>query len=198
MTKSWEEHKETIITQYKENNKPLHEVQRFMEDRHGFKASFVPPFPLSHSHRTSHSVCRGSLCVICVELNGRNTSPTPAEVDQPILCPSPVSDIRPLCAQNPSLPVTLRQVGSPQVLVPETKGVRWRARVRRQRPPVGHALPGPRETGQQPLRLRRGGRLLVAVIHLPLLVPRPPLLRDRHGRGDAAVGSWEVSSPAPP
>lgn len=44
MTKSWEEHKETIITQYKENNKPLHEVQRFMEDRHGFKASFVPPF----------------------------------------------------------------------------------------------------------------------------------------------------------
>ncbi|KAK1832367.1 Clr5 domain-containing protein [Podospora conica] len=39
MTKSWEEHKEVIIEQYKEHNKPLHEVQRFMEDRHGFKAS---------------------------------------------------------------------------------------------------------------------------------------------------------------
>jgi hypothetical protein len=45
MTKSWEEHKETIIFQYKEHNKPLHEVQRFMEDRHGFKASFVLPLP---------------------------------------------------------------------------------------------------------------------------------------------------------
>ena len=46
MTKSWDEHREVIIAQYKEYNKPLHEVQRFMEDQHKFKASLVLPFPL--------------------------------------------------------------------------------------------------------------------------------------------------------
>ncbi|KAK0709778.1 Clr5 domain-containing protein [Lasiosphaeria miniovina] len=39
MTKPWDEHRETIVRQYKEQKKPLHEVQRFMEEKHRFKAS---------------------------------------------------------------------------------------------------------------------------------------------------------------
>ncbi|KAK5652715.1 hypothetical protein OQA88_9568 [Cercophora sp. LCS_1] len=39
MTKAWEDHKEAIIGEYKQRNKPLHEVQRIMEETHGFRAS---------------------------------------------------------------------------------------------------------------------------------------------------------------
>ncbi|KAK3682607.1 hypothetical protein B0T22DRAFT_444794 [Podospora appendiculata] len=39
MTKSWEDHKEVIVRQYKEQNKPLHVVRRFMEEQYRFKAS---------------------------------------------------------------------------------------------------------------------------------------------------------------
>ncbi|KAK0617202.1 hypothetical protein B0T14DRAFT_498265 [Immersiella caudata] len=39
MTKAWDDYKEVIIVEYKEHNKPLHEVQRIMEERHRFKAS---------------------------------------------------------------------------------------------------------------------------------------------------------------
>jgi hypothetical protein len=41
MTKAWDEHRDTIISQYKVQGKPLHEVQRFMEGTYGFKASCV-------------------------------------------------------------------------------------------------------------------------------------------------------------
>jgi len=43
MTKAWDDHKEVIIGEYKDNNKPLHEVQRIMEERFRFKASCVLP-----------------------------------------------------------------------------------------------------------------------------------------------------------
>ncbi|EGS19902.1 uncharacterized protein CTHT_0043950 [Thermochaetoides thermophila DSM 1495] len=39
MTKQWDEYRHIILSLYKEQNKPLHEVQRFMEEEHGFKAS---------------------------------------------------------------------------------------------------------------------------------------------------------------
>ncbi|OIW25194.1 hypothetical protein CONLIGDRAFT_84464 [Coniochaeta ligniaria NRRL 30616] len=39
MTKKWEEHKATIISFYKEQHKPLHEVKRLMEEQYGFEAS---------------------------------------------------------------------------------------------------------------------------------------------------------------
>lgn len=39
MTKAWDDHKDAIIDQYKDHNKPLHEVQRIMEERYRFKAS---------------------------------------------------------------------------------------------------------------------------------------------------------------
>ncbi|KAL2166384.1 hypothetical protein VTG60DRAFT_2813 [Thermothelomyces hinnuleus] len=39
MTKQWEKYREIIIAEYKEENKPLHEVQRVMMERYGFRAS---------------------------------------------------------------------------------------------------------------------------------------------------------------
>ncbi|KAK0629144.1 Clr5 domain-containing protein [Bombardia bombarda] len=39
MTKSWEDHRETIVGEYKEQNKPLHEVKKIMEEKYSFKAS---------------------------------------------------------------------------------------------------------------------------------------------------------------
>ncbi|KAK3349424.1 Clr5 domain-containing protein [Lasiosphaeria hispida] len=39
MTKAWDDHREVIIGLYKEQNRPLHEVQRIMEEKHGFRAS---------------------------------------------------------------------------------------------------------------------------------------------------------------
>ncbi|KAK4166498.1 Clr5 domain-containing protein [Cladorrhinum sp. PSN259] len=39
MTKPWDEYREIIIAEYKDQNKPLHVVQRTMEEKYGFKAS---------------------------------------------------------------------------------------------------------------------------------------------------------------
>ncbi|KAK3331981.1 Clr5 domain-containing protein [Cercophora scortea] len=39
MAKAWEDHKEVIVRQYQEQNKPLHVVRRFMEEQYKFKAS---------------------------------------------------------------------------------------------------------------------------------------------------------------
>ncbi|KAK4252470.1 hypothetical protein C7999DRAFT_36969 [Corynascus novoguineensis] len=39
MTKQWDKYREVIIAEYKDHNKPLHEVQRFMMQKHGFRAS---------------------------------------------------------------------------------------------------------------------------------------------------------------
>ncbi|KAK4150886.1 hypothetical protein C8A00DRAFT_17643 [Chaetomidium leptoderma] len=39
MTKQWEKYRETIIAEYKDLNKPLHEVRRVMMQRYGFRAS---------------------------------------------------------------------------------------------------------------------------------------------------------------
>ncbi|KAK3898912.1 hypothetical protein C8A05DRAFT_37479 [Staphylotrichum tortipilum] len=39
MTKQWEKYREIIIAEYKGQNKPLHEVQRVMKQRYGFRAS---------------------------------------------------------------------------------------------------------------------------------------------------------------
>ncbi|KAK4201067.1 Clr5 domain-containing protein [Triangularia verruculosa] len=39
MTKPWEQFREVIIAEYRDNKKPLHEVQRLMGERYGFKAS---------------------------------------------------------------------------------------------------------------------------------------------------------------
>ncbi|KAM7191599.1 Clr5 domain containing protein [Rhypophila sp. PSN 637] len=39
MTKQWNEYREVIIGQYKHQNRPLHEVQRIMEEKYKFKAS---------------------------------------------------------------------------------------------------------------------------------------------------------------
>ncbi|KAK4043146.1 hypothetical protein C8A01DRAFT_43928 [Parachaetomium inaequale] len=39
MTKQWDKYREIIIAEYKDQNKPLHEVQRFMMQRYGFRAS---------------------------------------------------------------------------------------------------------------------------------------------------------------
>lgn len=41
MTKKWDENKATIVSLYREQNKPLHEVQTLMEKEYGFKASCV-------------------------------------------------------------------------------------------------------------------------------------------------------------
>lgn len=46
MTKQWEKYREVIIAEYKGQNKPLHEVQRIMRERYGFKASYVKHFSL--------------------------------------------------------------------------------------------------------------------------------------------------------
>ncbi|KAB5566877.1 Clr5 domain-containing protein [Coniochaeta sp. 2T2.1] len=39
MTKKWDEHRATIISLYKEQHKPLREVQRLMKEQYGFDAS---------------------------------------------------------------------------------------------------------------------------------------------------------------
>ncbi|KAK3381397.1 Clr5 domain-containing protein [Podospora didyma] len=39
MTKTWDDNRKTIIRIYKDENKPLHEVRRIMEEEHQFKAS---------------------------------------------------------------------------------------------------------------------------------------------------------------
>ncbi|KAK1782166.1 Clr5 domain-containing protein [Copromyces sp. CBS 386.78] len=39
MTKQWEHHRHIIIREYKDNNRPLHEVKKFMEEQYRFKAS---------------------------------------------------------------------------------------------------------------------------------------------------------------
>jgi hypothetical protein len=41
MTKRWDEHRATIISLYKEQHKPLHEVKRLMAEQYGFVASYV-------------------------------------------------------------------------------------------------------------------------------------------------------------
>jgi hypothetical protein len=41
MTKQWDKYREIIIAEYKDHNKPLHEVQRVMLQRYGFRASYV-------------------------------------------------------------------------------------------------------------------------------------------------------------
>jgi len=49
MTKQWDKYREVIIAEYKDHNKPLHEVQRFMMQKHGFRASYVQFLSLSRS-----------------------------------------------------------------------------------------------------------------------------------------------------
>ncbi|KAL2161981.1 hypothetical protein VTH06DRAFT_7766 [Thermothelomyces fergusii] len=39
MTKQWDKYREVIIAEYRDQNKPLHEVRRFMMEKHGFRAS---------------------------------------------------------------------------------------------------------------------------------------------------------------
>ncbi|KAK0742292.1 Clr5 domain-containing protein [Apiosordaria backusii] len=39
MTKAWEQYREVIIAEYRDNKKPLHEVQRLMKERYRFIAS---------------------------------------------------------------------------------------------------------------------------------------------------------------
>lgn len=41
MTKQWDKYREVIIAEYKDQNKPLHEVQRVMMQKYGFRASYV-------------------------------------------------------------------------------------------------------------------------------------------------------------
>jgi hypothetical protein len=43
MTKQWDKYREAIIAEYKGQNKPLHEVQRVMMQKYGFRASYVNP-----------------------------------------------------------------------------------------------------------------------------------------------------------
>ncbi|AEO58821.1 hypothetical protein MYCTH_2306461 [Thermothelomyces thermophilus ATCC 42464] len=43
MTKQWDKYREIIIAEYRDQNKPLHEVRRFMMEKHGFRASYVQP-----------------------------------------------------------------------------------------------------------------------------------------------------------
>ncbi|KAL2187522.1 hypothetical protein L209DRAFT_764411 [Thermothelomyces heterothallicus CBS 203.75] len=42
MTKQWDKYREIIIAEYRDQNKPLHEVRRFMMEKHGFRASYRP------------------------------------------------------------------------------------------------------------------------------------------------------------
>ncbi|KAL2150719.1 hypothetical protein VTH82DRAFT_7282 [Thermothelomyces myriococcoides] len=39
MTKQWDKFREIIIAEYRDQNKPLHEVRRLMMEKHGFRAS---------------------------------------------------------------------------------------------------------------------------------------------------------------
>ncbi|KAK4134915.1 hypothetical protein BT67DRAFT_345794, partial [Trichocladium antarcticum] len=39
MTKPWDKYRGIIVDEYKDQNRPLHEVQRIMRERYGFKAS---------------------------------------------------------------------------------------------------------------------------------------------------------------
>ena len=41
MTKQWNKYREIIVAEYKDQNKPLHEVQRIMLEKYGFWASYV-------------------------------------------------------------------------------------------------------------------------------------------------------------
>lgn len=41
MTKPWEQYREIIIAEYRDNRKPLHEVKKLMEQQYRFKASYV-------------------------------------------------------------------------------------------------------------------------------------------------------------
>jgi hypothetical protein len=41
MTKQWEKYRDIIIAEYKGKNKPLHKVKQVMEQRYGFRASYV-------------------------------------------------------------------------------------------------------------------------------------------------------------
>jgi hypothetical protein len=41
MTKKWDDHKAIIVSLYREQNKPLHEVQMIMKRDYGFNASWV-------------------------------------------------------------------------------------------------------------------------------------------------------------
>jgi hypothetical protein len=41
MTKQWEKYRAIIIDEYKGQNQPLHKVQQVMEQRYGFRASYV-------------------------------------------------------------------------------------------------------------------------------------------------------------
>lgn len=41
MTKKWDKHRDVIVRLYKEQNLPLHEVRKILEDKHQFKASCV-------------------------------------------------------------------------------------------------------------------------------------------------------------
>lgn len=55
MTKLWDKYRTVIIAEYKEQNKPLREVQRIMREKHGFKASYVSRsmcFPLKTAKPT--------------------------------------------------------------------------------------------------------------------------------------------------
>ncbi|KAL2256857.1 hypothetical protein VTK26DRAFT_1022 [Humicola hyalothermophila] len=39
MTKQWDKYREVIIAEYKDQNRPLHEVRRMMMEKYGFRAS---------------------------------------------------------------------------------------------------------------------------------------------------------------
>ncbi|KAK4128491.1 hypothetical protein N657DRAFT_638969 [Parathielavia appendiculata] len=54
MTKQWDKYREIIIAEYKDQNKPLHEVQRSMVQKYGFRASYVS-FP-SWSPSPAHTI----------------------------------------------------------------------------------------------------------------------------------------------
>jgi hypothetical protein len=61
MTKAWEDYRDAIIGEYKNHNKPLHEVQRIMEEKYRFKASYVSSSLFSPS--SSSSSCSSYLFI---------------------------------------------------------------------------------------------------------------------------------------
>jgi hypothetical protein len=74
MTKQWEKYREIIIAEYKGQNKPLHEVQRVMKQRYGFRASYVwIHFPL-------HGAAFGFLTPTGVDARATTMLPWPQDI----------------------------------------------------------------------------------------------------------------------
>ncbi|KAK0639920.1 hypothetical protein B0T16DRAFT_423918 [Cercophora newfieldiana] len=77
MPKAWDDYKEIIIAEYKEHNRPLHEVRRILDERYGFKAS-------TRAYRSRLDIW-GVHKYSCRRRNGTSKSEAGDDEDEPML-----------------------------------------------------------------------------------------------------------------